>query len=167
MQIRDLRSIQFSRLSALLDVGIELEPAAREQWLSQLAGEDAQSAELLQRILAHHAVAAADGWLETGQGLVHLAALQSRNATFKVCTRSFPALMEAPWMFAVAMFPQQTLFIFENGQVRHVYTNGRTHPHDNDLWPTPLGDSVGHWEGQTLVINTISRAASEPHGSQR
>ena len=90
------------------------------------------------------------------------ATLQARNATFKVCTRSVPALMEAPWMFQVAVLPEETLFIFENGQVRHVYTDNRKHPGEDDLWPTPLGDSVGHWEGQTLVVDTIARTASEP-----
>ncbi len=89
------------------------------------------------------------------------AALAARTATFKVCTRSFPALMEAPQQFQVATLPEETLLIFENGQVRHVYTDGRSHPAGDDLWPTPLGDSVGHWEGQTLIIDTVARSASE------
>jgi hypothetical protein len=93
-------------------------------------------------------------------------ALDARNATFKVCTRSFPALMEAPWQFEIATLPEETLLVFENGQVRHVYTDGRPHPTGENLWPTPLGDSIGRWEGQTLVIDTVARIASEaiaPH----
>jgi hypothetical protein len=90
------------------------------------------------------------------------AALAIRGSTFKACTRSFPALMEGPWQFEIATMPEETLLVFENGQVRHVYTDGRAHPAGDDLWPTPLGDSIGHWEGQTLVIDTVARSASEP-----
>jgi hypothetical protein len=90
------------------------------------------------------------------------AALTARSATFKACTRSFPALMEGPQQFEVATLPEETLLVFENGQVRHVYTDGRSHPAGDDLWATPLGDSIGHWEGQTLVVDTVARSASEP-----
>ena len=90
------------------------------------------------------------------------AALAIRSSTFKVCTRSFPAVMEAPWQFEFATMPEETLVVFENGQVRHVYTDGRRHPAGDELWPTPLGDSIGHWEGQTLVIDTVARSATEP-----
>jgi hypothetical protein len=90
------------------------------------------------------------------------AALDARNAILKVCVRSFPALMEAPWQFQIATLPEETLLVFENGQVRHVYTDGRPHPTGDNLWPTPLGDSIGRWEGQTLVIDTVARSASEP-----
>jgi hypothetical protein len=70
--------------------------------------------------------------------------------------------MEAPWQFEIATLPEETLLVFENGQVRHVYTDGRSHPTGDNLWPTPLGDSIGRWEGQTLVIDTVARSASEP-----
>ena len=65
-------------------------------------------------------------------------------------------------MFQVAVLPEETLLIFENGQIRHVYTDGRGHPSNDDLWPTRLGDSVGRWEGDTLRIDTIARRSSEP-----
>jgi len=90
-------------------------------------------------------------------GLKDKAALEAQNATFKACARSFPALMEAPWMFQVVVLPEETLFIFENQQVRHIYTDGREHPPEEELWPTRLGDSVGRWKGDTLVIDTIAR----------
>ena len=95
-------------------------------------------------------------------GLHDKALMDARNATLKACTRSFPALMEAAWQFQIATLPEETLLVFENGQVRHIYTDGRAHPVGDDLWPTPLGDSIGHWEGDTLVVDTIARLASEP-----
>jgi hypothetical protein len=36
---------------------------------------------------------------------------------------------------------------------RRIYTDGRKHPADLDL--TWLGHSVGHWEGVTLVVDTV------------
>ena len=95
-------------------------------------------------------------------GVQDKAMMDARNATLRACTRSFPALMEAPWQFQVAALPEETLVVFENGQVRHVYTDGRPHPSGDDIWPTPLGDSIGHWEGDTLVIDTVARDSTEP-----
>jgi len=37
--------------------------------------------------------------------------------------------------------------------VRHVYTDGRLH--DTSTGPTWMGDSIGRWEGDTLVVDTI------------
>jgi len=71
-------------------------------------------------------------------------------------------LMEGPRPFQVAVLPEETLLVFESGQVRHIYTDGRGHPAADDLWETPLGDSVGHWERDTLVIDTIARLTTEP-----
>jgi hypothetical protein len=79
----------------------------------------------------------------------------------KGCTFYFPAIMEAPWAFEVLITPEETALIFENGAVRHVLTAGQRHPLPEDRWATPWGDSVGHWEGDTLVVDTIS-VAKEP-----
>jgi hypothetical protein len=103
-------------------------------------------------------------WAATYQeAMKDTAAIAERVRTFKVCERTFPQVMEAPWMFQVAVLPEETLIVFENGQVRHIYTDRRGHPAGDDLWPTPLGDSIGHWEGETLVVDTVARVA-EPLG---
>jgi hypothetical protein len=81
----------------------------------------------------------------------------------KACsTGGFPAVMEsfAPdGMFQVVITRAETLFLFPDGEVRQVYTDGRHHPGPDDLWPTPIGDSIGRWAGATLVIDTIARKA--------
>jgi len=48
------------------------------------------------------------------------------------------------------------LYIFDIGgphTFRTVYMDGRSHP--NDLQPTNYGHSIGWWEGDTLIIDTI------------
>ncbi len=52
--------------------------------------------------------------------------------------------------------PKETTLIFSSREIRHVYTDGRQHTPKDELWATPWGDSIGHWEGQTLVIDTIA-----------
>jgi hypothetical protein len=51
--------------------------------------------------------------------------------------------------------PERVTVIFENGIVRRIDTSGRPHPAKKELNPTFAGDSVGHWEGRTLVVDTI------------
>jgi hypothetical protein len=38
---------------------------------------------------------------------------------------------------------------------RVIYMDGRVHPTGPDVRPTFLGDSIGHWEGDTLVIDSV------------
>ncbi len=74
----------------------------------------------------------------------------------------FPVVMDSPTpdgMFQALVTPEETLLLFRDGDVRHIYTDGRAHPQPQDLWPTDMGDSIGRWEGNTLVIDTIERKA--------
>jgi hypothetical protein len=41
----------------------------------------------------------------------------------------------------------------DGGRLRRIYTDGRSHPEDPD--PTFHGHSIGHWEGDTLVVDTV------------
>lgn len=67
----------------------------------------------------------------------------------------FPATL-TPGMFEWRITPEETTFISTVGAVRHIYTDGRSHPPKDELWPTLMGDSIGHWEGDTLVVDTIA-----------
>jgi hypothetical protein len=83
-------------------------------------------------------------------------AIAPAGSTRKQCGNvSFPALLELPAMFQVLVTPEETVFLDEFGDARHIYTDGRKHPRKQDLWPTPKGDSIGHWQGATLIIDTI------------
>lgn len=41
----------------------------------------------------------------------------------------------------------------DGNRLRRIYTDGRAHPADPD--PSFHGDSIGHWEGDTLVVDTV------------
>ena len=66
-----------------------------------------------------------------------------------------------PYQVSLAQYPSE--FLFTPGrvtvlmeawtQVRRIYTDGRAHP--ADLEATFYGNSIGHWEGQTLVVDTV------------
>lgn len=90
------------------------------------------------------------------------ASLAARSAVSKICLRAFPGVMEGPRTFQVVILPEETLLVFESGQVRHIYTDGRAHPNSDEVWETSLGDSIGHWERDLLMVDTIARRSSEP-----
>ena len=41
----------------------------------------------------------------------------------------------------------------DGNRLRRIYTDGRPHPEDPD--PSFHGHSIGHWEGQTLMVDTV------------
>ena len=54
----------------------------------------------------------------------------------------------------IANIPGRVLMIFEYDHfIRNIYTDGRQHP--KDLNPTWMGDSIGKWEGDTLVVDSV------------
>jgi hypothetical protein len=66
-----------------------------------------------------------------------------------------PRMMATPFPFQIFQESDRIIFIFEGGA--HVWRvipmDGRKHPADPN--PTFLGDSVGHWEGDTLVVDVV------------
>lgn len=65
-----------------------------------------------------------------------------------------PEIMGQPYPYEFLLTPGQVTIIGEAYMiVRHIYTDGRKLPDDPD--PTFFGTSVGHWEGQTLVAESV------------
>ncbi len=58
--------------------------------------------------------------------------------------------------------PEQVWIIYERPDVRYIYTDGRPFPPEDELWPTFEGYSIGHWEGDTLVVETRSIKGGVP-----
>ncbi|WP_305096820.1 hypothetical protein [Croceibacterium aestuarii] len=67
----------------------------------------------------------------------------------------YPMMMDAATPFQVMITPEETLIVNAYGETRHIYTDGRDFPAPEDMWPTVWGTSIGHWEGDTLVVDTI------------
>ena len=56
--------------------------------------------------------------------------------------------------FEIIQIPGRVLFYFELGHwVRQIWTDGRDHIENPD--PSWMGDSIGRWDGDTLVVDTI------------
>jgi hypothetical protein len=69
-----------------------------------------------------------------------------------------PEFLLAPGFEIVDAPELKSVFIVNIGgphSWRVIYTDGRPHPKPEDLRPTFLGHSIGHWEGDTLVVDTI------------
>ncbi len=73
------------------------------------------------------------------------------------CRRVFSELRGTPYSGNFLMLPQRDKMIMafweiNTSRVRRIYLN-RQHP--KNLLPSSNGDSIGHWEGDTLVVDTI------------
>ena len=73
----------------------------------------------------------------------------------------YPLMMDGAPPLQFLITPEETVIFNTYRDLRHVYTDGRAHPPAEDLWPTTWGNSVGRWEGDTLVIDTV--AVREPN----
>jgi hypothetical protein len=65
-----------------------------------------------------------------------------------------PGIMSQPYPIQFLYQPDKVVMLIETFmQFRQIWTDGRPHPDDPDL--TFYGDSTGHWEGDTLVVETV------------
>ena len=65
-----------------------------------------------------------------------------------------PGVMSQPYPIDILVTPGKITIIAEAyAQWRQIFTDGRKHPDDPDL--TYNGHSIGHWEGDTLVVDTV------------
>ena len=66
-----------------------------------------------------------------------------------------PRITYMPYPFEIHQFPRYVAILYEYIHVyRVIYTDGSTHPPGEGIewW---MGDSRGHWEGNTLVVDVI------------
>lgn len=68
-----------------------------------------------------------------------------------------PRQIMSPYGFEIVAMPElERVFIYTISNAmswRTIYMDGREHP--ADLRPSYFGHSVGHWEGDTLVVDTV------------
>jgi hypothetical protein len=73
----------------------------------------------------------------------------------KCLPSGMPGIMGVPLGFEFVFTPGRVTILTEEGpMIRRVFTDGRQHL--EDPVPTYAGDSIGHWEGSTLVIDTVA-----------
>ena len=63
----------------------------------------------------------------------------------------------APGPVEVFIMPNQVRMTWDwFNETRRIYTDGRPHPTGDDLNRTYFGHSIGHWEGDTLAVDTVA-----------
>lgn len=92
---------------------------------------------------------------------------------FKACTwEGVSDIMGYPYPFEMLLTPGRITMIFEaDSQVRRIWLDRDKHLDPDDLDPGYYGDSVGRWDGDTLIIDTIGFNAETtvrgaPHSEQ-
>jgi len=66
-----------------------------------------------------------------------------------------PRIFLYPVPMQIVQVPGEVIMLFEyDSKRRQIFTDGR--PHDTSLGPLWMGDSIGHWESDTLVVDTAS-----------
>lgn len=71
-----------------------------------------------------------------------------------------PLIMTRVWPIAMVQKPTVIFMIsgFENS-VRIIYLDGRKHTDPDLIIPSFNGESIGHWEGDSLVVDTVGFVA--------
>ena len=73
---------------------------------------------------------------------------------FKCLPRGMPLLDLQPAPFKIVQTPRVLMMLYETDTTfRQIFTDGRTLPQDRQ--PTWMGYSVGHWEGESLIVDTV------------
>ena len=66
-----------------------------------------------------------------------------------------PRVYMHPFPFQFIQTRNEVVMLFEVDSLRReIYTDGQ--PHDPSLVPLWMGNSIGHWEGDTLVVDTTN-----------
>jgi len=82
--------------------------------------------------------------------------LSDTNDPAKVCTEigGIPLIDLLSEPIKIVQSPRLTVVLYEVGNThRQIYTDGRELPKEFDF-PAFLGYSIGHWEGDTLIVET-------------
>jgi hypothetical protein len=85
------------------------------------------------------------------------------NETANCLPPGMPQIMNQPYPMEFLFTPGKITVVIEAySQMRRIFTDGRKHPDDPDL--TFNGHSIGHWEGDALVVDTVGFVADTPLG---
>lgn len=79
---------------------------------------------------------------------------ETNDRVYKCSPPGMPYIYLQLFPMQIVQTPNEVIELFEyDHTVRYIYTDGRRHP--AALKPSYNGHSIGHWEGDTLVVDTI------------
>ena len=83
------------------------------------------------------------------------AALSKDDPEARCLPPGVPRMSTTPYPWTIVQTPKLIVIVYEGGAHiwRKIFMDGR--PHDPNVVETWLGDSIGHWEGDTLVVDTV------------
>jgi len=81
---------------------------------------------------------------------------ETNDPLYHDCTPpGLPRVYLHPFPMEIVQVPGEIIILFEYDSLRHpIFTDGRKH--DEALGPRWMGDSIGHWEGDTLVVDSVN-----------
>ena len=81
---------------------------------------------------------------------------ETNDPLYHSCTPpGLPRVYLHPFPMEIVQAPGEIIILFEYDSLRHpIYTDGRAH--DTTLGPLWMGDSIGHWDGDVLVVDTVN-----------
>jgi hypothetical protein len=79
---------------------------------------------------------------------------ETNDRVYKCQPPGMPYIYIQLFPMQIIQTPKEVIEIFEYDHiVRHIYVDGRGHP--ANLKPSYDGHSIGHWDGDTLVVDTV------------
>ena len=79
---------------------------------------------------------------------------ETTDRVYKCFPPGMPYIYLQLFPMQIVQSPKEVIELFEyDHTVRHIFIDGRKHP--DDVTPSYNGHSIGHWEGDTLVVDTI------------
>ena len=81
--------------------------------------------------------------------------LETNDPVYACFPPGTPRVYLHPFPMEIVQTSGRIVMLFEYDHlIRQIYTDGREHR--TDLAPMWMGDSTGHWEGDTLVVETVN-----------
>jgi hypothetical protein len=79
---------------------------------------------------------------------------ETNDKVYKCSPPGMPYIYLQLFPMQIVQTPEEVIELFEyDHTVRHIFIDGRKHP--ADVTPSYNGHSIGHWEGDSLVVDTI------------
>lgn len=92
--------------------------------------------------------------LKPGSEKYHVGPEYTFNLGEHCLPRGVPDTIGEPYPIQIVETPKLVVILYEAGEFFRVIPTDGT-PHPKDLDPTWMGNSVGHWDGDTLVVDVM------------